>query len=109
MSANTGDGGVCVSCDEYGTFYRVDARDALINGAYDEDGEQVYCDACGEELRWDPAMRCWRCGGCGNLKSRIQFFDFIGADPPGEKCLSQCQENYPFCRKRCPWYRRGAL
>ena len=105
MGANTDFGGVCVSENEYDIFYRVDARDEWLNGAYDEDGEQVYCDACGDELKWDPADRCWRCEGCGNQKSRAQFFDFIGANPPGVKCLSQCRENYPFCRKSCPWYK----
>jgi hypothetical protein len=105
IGAKIMDGGVCVSEAEYGTFYKIDARDEWICGAYDEDGDQVYCDACGDELKWNPESRTWQCKGCGNTKSRIQFFDFIGANPPGKKCLSQCMENYPFCKDGCPIYR----
>ena len=91
--------------DEYEEFYRVNAGSEWLCGAYDEDGDQVYCEACGEEVSFDPAFREWRCSNCGMSKSRIQFFGYIGANPPGPKCISQCGENYPVCKKTCPWYR----
>lgn len=89
---------------EWEEIYRADARSEWIFGAYDEDGEQVYCDACRGEIQWDPQTRIWRCTDCGLEKTRIGFFRYIGANPPGARCLVQCQENYPFCKRSCPWY-----
>lgn len=91
--------------NDYEDFYRVDASAELLQGAYDEDGDQVYCDCCGDELRWDPESRTWRCESCGNEKSRISYFGYIGADPPGAKCIAQCRENYPICKRSCPLYK----
>lgn len=91
--------------DRYEDLYRVDAMDEFLCGAYDEEGGQVHCDACGEELRWDSQNRSWRCVNCGYERTRIKYFDYIGANPPGPKCLAQCMENYPLCKRWCPWYK----
>lgn len=88
---------------EFEEFYRVDAGDDWINGAYDESGDQVICDACGDDLKFDPESRTWRCVFCGNEKGRVAYFGYIGATPPGGKCFT-CMENYPFCTGTCPWY-----
>lgn len=90
---------------DYAEIYKIDAEAEWLLGAYDEMGDQVYCDACHDELRWDPRSRTWRCKQCGNEKSRVAFFNYIGADPPGAKCISQCQENYPLCKRTCGWYK----
>ena len=90
--------------DEYGEIYRVDTRDEWINSAYDEDGNAVCCDRCGGEMRWDPKGRSWRCPECGREMERIEYFDYIGAEPPGSECLTNCAENYPFCRRSCEWF-----
>ena len=90
--------------DEYWEVYKAVAADDLENGAYDETGEQVYCDCCGEEFRWDSEMRKWRCVSCGNVKSRAEYFCYLGANPPGPVCLNQCMENYPRCKVGCPIY-----
>ena len=84
----------------------VDASEAYTNGAYTEDGDQVYCEACGEEMTFDPRNRIWKCKVCFVVKTRPQWFDFIDAHRvPGKKCLSQCMENYPICKNWCTFYK----
>lgn len=90
--------------DSYEDLYRADARSAWLNGAYDEMGDQAVCDICGEEMVWDPARRVWLCDTCGREMNRAAWFNHIGAEPPGSRCLSQCQENYPLCKQWCTWY-----
>ena len=87
------------------SLYRVDARDAWLNAGYDECGEAVPCDVCGDEMRFDAENRIWVCPGCGRPMSRAQWFNYISADPPGAKCLSLCGENYPMCKRWCPIYK----
>ena len=87
------------------SLYRVDARDAWINAGYDETGEAIPCDVCGDEMRFDAANRWWVCPGCGRWMDRVQWFDYIAAHPPGHKCLSMCNENYPICKRWCKVYR----
>ena len=94
--------------DNYGDefwedLYKVDAREEYENGAYTEDGDQVYC-VCGEEMTFVPESNWWQCRNCGNFKTRTQWFDHIDANPPGPKCLAQCRENYPVCKNWCIWY-----
>ena len=84
---------------------RVSAGELLVNGAFTEEGDQVYCDGCGEEMKWDPETRKWQCRVCGNFKTRAQWFSYIDADPPGNKCLTKCQENYPICKRWCFLYK----
>lgn len=86
-------------------LYKVDATDSWINGAYTEQGDQVYCDGCHEEVSFDPESREWRCRNCGNSKTRAQWFSYIEALPPGPACLINCQENYPLCKNWCLLYK----
>lgn len=90
--------------DEYGKIYRVDMKDEWANSAYDENGESVLCDICSSEIKWNPKERLWYCPECGQQMSRAVYFDYIGADPPGADCLTNCCENYPFCKKYCALY-----
>lgn len=43
--------------DEYWEVYNASAAYDLENGAYDENENVVYCDCCGEPLKWDPQQR----------------------------------------------------
>ena len=88
----------------YEDLWVSDATESWLNGGYDENGEQVYCDVCGEEMSFDNLERDWKCDSCGNVKSRAAWFDYLEASPPGIKCLTQCQENYPLCKKWCLLY-----
>lgn len=90
--------------DEYNKIYRLDMNEEWTGGAYDEEGEAVFCDICGGELKWDQAKGEWYCPECGQVMSRAVYFDYIGAGPPGTECLTNCRENYPFCKKYCDRY-----
>lgn len=90
--------------DEYSMIYRINAKDEWLNGAYDEEGNISVCDICGSELRWNAKAHIWYCGNCGQKMDRSIYFNHIGANPPGKDCLSQCGENYPFCKKYCERY-----
>lgn len=85
-------------------LYRVDAAEAWLNGGYDEQGNSVPCDSCGEEMKFDEEMRNWVCTGCGRMMSRAHWFNYIGATPPGGRCLVSCGENYPMCKRWCTVY-----
>jgi len=98
-------GGDCLTDDFFEDVYVVDAYSDFVNGAYDEQGEQVICDVCGSDMRWDPECRSWKCTECWNEKNRVQWFSYLCANPPGPKCISQCMENYPFCKRICRWYK----
>lgn len=95
--------------DPYELEYSVnepDANDEWINGAYDDTGAAVFCEHryCDGELRFDPALRSWYCPDCGARMDRKDYFDYIGADPPGPDCLHDCDENYPWCKHICDRY-----
>jgi hypothetical protein len=75
-----------------------------MNGAYTEDGDEALCDVCSEALRWNPEAAYYECKSCGRVLDRALYFQLIGANPPGIDCLSQCRENYPFCKKYCLEY-----
>lgn len=90
--------------DFWEDLYRVDAADLWLNSGYDENGEAVPCDVCGDEMRFDEEEREWVCPGCGRVIRRAEWFSYIGANPPGRKCLSQCRENYPICKRWCTLY-----
>ena len=90
--------------DDYDEIYRIDADDDWKNSGYDENGDEACC-VCGESIRWSPIDRLWFCPKCGLQYDRADYFECIDANPPGVKCLTQCQENYPFCKKYCPWYK----
>lgn len=90
--------------DEYSEIYKLDMREEWMNTAYDENGEAVFCDICGGELKWNGESGIWCCRDCGQEMTRSVYFDFIGAEPPGAECLTNCRENYPFCKKTCDRY-----
>lgn len=76
----------------------------FMNTAYDENGDEVPCDICDRTMKWKPSRRLWTCSDCGREMKRAQFFNYIGADPPSTKCLSSCYENYPLCKRYCPFF-----
>lgn len=90
--------------DEYGEIYKLNMNDEWMNAAYDEDGDSVVCDLCGAEMRWSDSKHMWVCPDCEREMDRCSYFDYIGANPPGSICLTNCQENYPFCKKYCENY-----
>lgn len=82
--------------------YRIDAADDFFNGAFDEDGDCVECDICQEgRLRFRNGN--WVCQDCGNVINRPEYFNYIGAEPPGEDCIT-CNNNYPLCKRWCNKY-----
>ena len=84
---------------------RINAAEDWMNGGYDENGEEVLCDICDEGvMRWNEDAGVWVCDECGRTMTRQEYFDWIGANPPGKKCLNSCCENYPFCKKYCCEY-----
>lgn len=90
--------------ENYDDIYRIDAGDEWENSAYDEDGMAAVCDVCGEEMKWSPSERNWFCPSCGRDMGRAEYFNHIGAEPPGSRCMTNCSENYPACKLMCPWY-----
>lgn len=88
--------------DEYMDIYRIDARDEYLNGAYDDEGNGVYCDHCSGEMFHRGNE--WVCRECGKAMSRMEYLGYIGAEPPGSKCFTNCNENYPLCKKWCKVY-----
>jgi hypothetical protein len=87
--------------DEYIKLYRIDAADEYFNGAFDEDGNAVECRRCGAEPLWRNGRLT--CKNCGEVMSRSEFFEYIGAEPPGADC-STCTEVYPQCKETCDKY-----
>ena len=87
--------------DDYPEIYRVDVTDQWINSAYDENGNGVVCDRCGTGMRWKPEEMIWYCPDCGQEMDRPTYFNYIGAEPPTSECITNCCENYPFCKKYC--------
>lgn len=79
--------------DEYTDIY--DGYDEV----YDEDGYEVLCDMCTGEIKWKDGV--YVCPKCGQIMSREVFFNYIGADPPGEECV-HCDNLYPGC-VICPY------
>ena len=84
------------------SFYRIDAHDEYINGAYDENGDGVICDLCSGDMAYRQGV--WVCRECGQVMSRTQYLNHIGAEPPGIKCFDDCEDNYPLCKKWCSTY-----
>lgn len=76
-----------------------DQEHAEYEDVYNENGDAVYCDSCGEEIRWKDGI--YFCMGCGKRMSRQVFFDYIGATPPGPHCID-CDNPYPGCIT-CPY------
>lgn len=70
-----------------------------VDYAYDEDGDSVECDVCGMELVIKDGE--YYCAECDEVWSREKFFDYIGAEPPGDECYT-CTNDYPSCTM-CPY------
>ncbi len=87
-----------------GWIRKLDMTDIWQNSAYDENGDSAVCDFCGADLRWRPQDHVWYCPDCGQVMNRTLYFDHIGANPPGDGCLLDCDQNYPFCKKDCLRY-----
>ena len=68
--------------------------DESYDEVYDEDGNSVFCDGCGGEIKWKNGV--YICPSCGKTMSREEFFNYIGAEPPGKECLT-CDNLYPGC------------
>ena len=96
------DGCVEIEEDCWEDIYSIDSSDSM---ACDEEGHTVECDFCGTEIRFDDKKQLWVCKECGAEITRVKWFDWIGANPPGKKCLTQCNENYPVCKIDCPYYK----
>ena len=90
--------------DNYSEIYKICPRDNWINEAFDESGCNVCCDICGANLLHDPIKDIYFCQNCNTELYRLEFFDRIGAKPPGKHCAIDCRENYPLCRKWCLEY-----
>lgn len=83
---------------------KLDPHDEWVNGAYDEEGMQVTCSYCDGDLKFDPSAGHWYCTECGTTMGRREYFNYIGANPPGPHCMNICSTNYPFCKKYCTTY-----
>ena len=90
--------------EEYDEIYKLDMNEEWTESAYDENGDSVFCDICGGEMKWRRKENLWRCVDCEREMCRVVYFDYIGAVPPGSDCLTNCRENYPFCKKCCDRY-----
>ncbi len=88
--------------DRYADIYKIDAYDEYVNGAYDEDGNGADCDDCSGEMFFRNGK--WVCRNCGRVMTRSEFLNHIGAEPPGSRCITNCHENYPLCKKCCKVY-----
>jgi len=71
----------------------------VYDDVYDEEGYFVYCDCCNNELKWKDGI--YICPNCGQTMNRAEFFNYIGAEPPGPNCIT-CVELYPGCAF-CPY------
>lgn len=95
--------------DEYDYIYREDGGydPPIFSGVfsneydevYDEDGFTVTCDMCSGEIKWKDGV--YLCPDCGQILSRTEFLNYIGAEPPGVECAS-CVNLYPGCVV-CPY------
>ncbi|BDE86935.1 hypothetical protein CE91St42_13930 [Oscillospiraceae bacterium] len=80
-------------------------QDALYEEVYSEvydlDEDLVMCDVCGDEIKWREKDGVYMCRRCGRTFSRREFFEYIGATPPGEECYD-CDNLFPGCTW-CPY------
>lgn len=69
-------------------------EDEIYDDAYDEEGDFAYC-YCGENIKYLKGL--YLCPNCGKIYSREEFFNHIGAEPPGRECIDICEDLYPGC------------
>lgn len=70
----------------------------VYDNVYDEDGDFVHC-VCGGTIKWKDGI--YICPDCDETLSRLEFFNYIGANPPGPECVT-CMNLYPGC-VICPY------
>lgn len=85
--------------DDYSFFDHPDYDDV-----YDEEGDWVRCTnfGCDAVIKYRSDNQ-YVCPRCDEVIPRAEFFDHIGAEPLGEKCLT-CDEKYPSCKEFCVVY-----
>ena len=68
---------------------------------YDESGSYVPCDGynCNAKVKFHNGQ--YKCPKCGKIFDRADFFNYIGANPPGPECVT-CDNQYPGCIV-CPY------
>ncbi len=111
---------ICFICNYCGTSVAKESYYEWIKGAdleygddfenfpdydyvYDEDGNDVPCNEyhCESYIKYHDGQ--YVCPYCDKVMTRMEFFDYIGAKPLGEKCLI-CDNNYPSCKEYCELY-----
>lgn len=65
-----------------------------VDYAYDEDENSVDCEWCRQPIVYKDGE--YYCPECDRTISRQEFFEYIGAEPPGSECYN-CDNNYPVC------------
>lgn len=92
--------------DDYGYIYDSDNSYTFEDGetyedVYDEDGDEalVRCSQCMTPVKW--LDNNYICPNCGTIMERREFFNAIGANPPGPECY-KCKSLYPGCVV-CPY------
>lgn len=96
--------------DEYEDFYGSEPDDGYspfvvdeygfdfpgYDEVYDEFGGYVPCDGyrCNAKVMYHDGR--YECPKCGKIFDRQDFFNYIGANPPGPKCVT-CDNLYPGC------------
>lgn len=79
----------------------VDMQDEMQNLAHDEDGDEVSCPDCGSDaFYWSEDGERVICQDCDTEMDREDFFNYIGANPPSDRCL-HCFGLYPQCKRDC--------
>lgn len=81
--------------------FGLEPTDVSYSDVYDENGNVVLCDLCGSEVKWREEDCVYVCQGCGQTFTKAEFFNFIGAEPPGRECYT-CDCLYPGCIT-CPY------
>lgn len=84
----------------HGLSSKDSSHEEIYSDVYDENEDYVLCDICGAEIKWRERDGVYICPACGRTFTRADFFDYIGAQPPGEECYT-CQCLYPGCMY-CP-------
>lgn len=86
--------------DEYSEIYEEVPEGIILekqddyDDVYDEDGGDVICPMCDALIKYIDYK--YTCPECGYILERKAFFEYIGAEPPGEECLT-CRNLYPGC------------
>ena len=66
--------------------------DPSYDSVYDEEENEVLTECCGVPMKWLDDH--YVCPECGETIARQDFFEIIGANIPGDLCLT-CDQLYP--------------